>query len=124
MTEERDETLSRLLRRLGPPAVSGDLDQRVLRAYRRQTGPWWRRIFATEIRVPLPVAALVVLLLIVSTLLALRPAASGGSAATPASREPVQAAKNREPAVVSHTSLAGFQPVEELQVTVVQEARP
>ena len=124
MTEERDEALSRLLRRWGPPAVSGDLDQRILRAYRRQTGPFWRRMVGAEVRVPLPVAALVVLLLILSTLLALRPVPSGGSATTPVSREPVQAARHQEPAVVSHTSLAGFQPVEEMQVTVVQEARP
>jgi len=124
MTEERNDALSRLLRCWGPPAVTGDLDQRVLRAYRRQTGSWWRRLVGAEIRVPLPVAALLVLLLIVSTVLALRPAPAGGSAATPASREPVQAARRQEPAVVTHTSLAGFQPVEEMQVTVVQEVKP
>ncbi len=102
--------------------MGGDLDLRVLRAYRRQTGSWWRRFASAEVRVPLPVAALLTLLLLLSTMLALRPAPSGGTAATPASGEPVQAARRQEPAVVTHTSLAGFQAVEEMQVTVVQEA--
>ena len=124
MTEERNDALSRLLRRWGPPPVEGDLDLRVLEAYRRQTRPWWRRFLAAEVRIPLPVAALLLLLLIVSTALALRPAPTGGSATTPPSREPVQAARQQEPAVVTHTSLDGFQPVEEMQITVVPEAGP
>ncbi len=122
MTEERNDPLSRLLRCWRPPVVGGDLDLRVLRAYRRQTGSWWRRFASAEVRVPLPIAAVLALLLLVSAMLALRPAPSGGTAATPASHEPVQAARRQEPAVVTHTSLAGFQAVEEMQVTVVQEA--
>jgi hypothetical protein len=125
MTEDRnDDALSRLLRRWGPPPLEGDLDLRVLEAYRRQTRPWWRRFLAAEVRVPLPVAAVLLLLLIVSTALALRPAPGSGSATTPAGREPVQAAQRQDPAVVTHTNLDGFQPVEEMQITVVPEARP
>jgi hypothetical protein len=124
MTEDDDDALARLLRRWGPPALPGDLDARVLAAYRTRTQPWWRRFLAAEVRVPLPMAALLTLLLIVSTVLALRPAPAGGSAATPATPEPVQAARRQDPPVVTRTSLAGFEPVEEMQVTVVQEAGP
>ena len=125
MSEERDERLSRLLRSWGPPAIPEDLDARVLSAYRRRTRSPWRRLLRAEIRVPVPVAAVVILLLLLSTALALRPA-SRGTAATPAATagEPVRAARRVEPAVASHTTLAGFRPVEELQATVVQERTP
>ena len=126
MSEERDERLSRLLRSWGPPAIPEDLDTRVLSAYRRKTRSPWRRLLRAEIRVPVPVAAVVILLLLLSTALALRPAWSGGTAAAPAATasEPVRAARRVEPAVASHTTLAGFRPVEELQATVVQERTP
>ena len=124
MSEERDERLSRLLRSWGPPAIPEDLDARVLSAYRRRTRSPWRRLLRAEIRVPVPVAAVVILLLLLSTALALRPALRG-TAATPAATagEPVRAARVA-PAVASHTTLAGFRPVEELQATVVQERTP
>lgn len=122
--EERDERLGRLLRCWGPPAVPEGLDERVLAAYRRRTLPLWRRLLKAEVRVPLPVAAAVLLLLVLSAVFALRPAPAGGTAAAPASSGPVQAASRPDPAVVSRTSFMGFEPVDEMQATVVTERTP
>jgi hypothetical protein len=121
--EEKDTELSRLLRCWGPPPVSEALDERVLAAYRRRTGSLWRRLLAAEVRVPLPVAAAVLLFLVVSTMLALRRPVPDEAAARPASGEAVQSARHAEPAVVTRTSLAGFRPVEEIGVSVVKETR-
>jgi hypothetical protein len=124
--EERDERLARLLRCWGPPAVPEGLDERVLAAYRRRTLPLWRRLLKAEVRVPLPVAAAVLLLLVLSAVFALRPAPAGGTAAAPASASsgPVQTARRPDPAVVSRTSFVGFEPVDEMQATVVTERTP
>lgn len=119
---ERDEELSRLLERWSAPVVPEGMDERVLTAYRRQTGgrePWWSRLFTASVRVPLPVAVGVLMLLIVTAALALRPDGPPPTAAGPA--EPVRAARRGDVPVVSRTSLAGFQPVTEVTATVVTD---
>ena len=61
------------------------MDERMLVAYRGQAGagePWWSRLFTATVRVPLPVAVGVLMLLIVTAALALRPAAPPPTAGT------------------------------------------
>jgi hypothetical protein len=123
MSDEKDDELARLLRCWGPPAVPESLDERVLSAYRRHTGPLWRRLLSVELRVPLPVAAALLLMLLASVVLALRRPATGGTAAQPAAGEVVQSARRAEAPLVTRTSLAGFRPVEEIEVSVVREGR-
>jgi hypothetical protein len=120
---ERDQELEGLLARWSAPVVPDGMDDRVRAAYRRQVGiePWWARLFGASVRVPLPVAALVLMLLVVTAALALRPAAPPSTAGTQASPEPVQAAQRVDPPVVTRTNLAGFQPVTEVTATVVTE---
>jgi anti-sigma factor RsiW len=120
---ERDDELSRLLKRWSAPVVPDGMDERVLAAYRRQTGqdPWWSRLFTASVRVPVPVAVGVLMLLIVSVALALRPPAAPPTAGTAGPSEPVQAARHADVPVVSRTSLAGFQPVTEVTATVVTD---
>ncbi len=127
---ERDDELHRLLERWSAPVVPDGMDERVLAAYRRQTGggePWWSRLFTASVRVPLPVAVGVLMLLIVTAALALRPPGVPPTAGTTGPSEPVQAARRADMPVVSRTSLAGFQPVDEVTATVVTdktESRP
>ena len=119
---ERDDELSRLLEKWSAPVVPEGMDERVLTAFRRQTGgrePWWSRLFTASVRVPLPVAVGVLMLLIVTAALALRPDAPPPTAAAPS--EPVRAARRGDVPVVSRTSLAGFQPVTEVTATVVSD---
>ena len=120
---ERDDELHRLLDRWSAPVVPDGMDERVLQAFRRQAGtgrePWWSRLFTASVRVPVPVALGVLMLLIVTAALALRPVAPPPTAAGPL--EPVQAARRGDVPVVSRTSLAGFQPVTEVTATVVTE---
>jgi hypothetical protein len=128
---ERDEELRRQLERWSAPVVPDGMDDRVLAAYRRQAGrrePWWSRLFTASVRVPLPVAVGVLMLLIVTAALALRrPVPPPPTAGTTGSSEPVQTARKGDVPVVSRTSLAGFQPVDEVTATVVtagKESRP
>ena len=121
----RDEKLQQLLRKWEAPVVPDGLDERVLQAYRRQTGtkePLWKRLFTSSIRVPLPVAMMVALLLVVTVALALRPAPPSPTAVTPETSGPVRAARHTAPAEAG-TSLAGFQPVTEITATVIREGR-
>ena len=126
---ERGDELSRVLRKWSAPAVPDGIDERMLAAYRRQTRTgesWWSRLFSSSVRVPLPVAVGVLMLLVITAALALRPVASAPTAGTTGPQAPVQAARGDVP-VVSRTSLAGFQPVSEVTATVVSdraEARP
>ncbi len=126
MTErdaDRDPELERLLARWSAPAVPEGLDERVLAAYRRQARaaePWWSRLFTASVRVPLPVAVGLLMLLIVTAALALRPVSQQPTAGTTAPSEPVQAARRLDPPVIARTSLAGFQPVAEVTATVVE----
>ena len=128
---EKDEELDRLLARWTAPIVPADMDDRVLAAFRRSAGVRrpWARFFAGTLRVPVPVALGVVLLLLVTALLALRPAPAAAPATTgsPESNEAVRSAQKVEPPVVTRPSLAGFRPVTEVTATVVRatnETRP
>ena len=127
---ERDDELSHLLQRWSAPLVPDGIDERMLAAYRRQTGagePGWSRLFTTSVRVPLPVAVGVLMLLFVTAALALRPGATPPTAGTAGPSEPVRAARRGDVPVVSRTSLAGFQPVTEVTANVVTdqaETRP
>lgn len=130
MTDERDnsrdEKLQGLLRKWEAPVVPDGMDERVMAAYRREAGtaePIWKRWLTSSIRVPLPVALVVALLLIFTAALALRPANPPPTAVTPDTSGPVRAAQRAAP-VVTGTSLAGFQPVAEVTATVVQGGAP
>jgi uncharacterized membrane protein YdfJ with MMPL/SSD domain len=125
MDPERDEELSRLLQRWTAPVVPEGMDDRVLAAWRRQAGrePWWSRLFTASVRVPVPVAVGLLMLLIVTAVLALRPANAPPTAGTAGPSEPVQAARQADVPVVSRTSLAGFQPVTEVTATVVTDQK-
>jgi hypothetical protein len=126
MTErdaDRDPELERLLARWSAPIVPEGMDEHVLAAYRRQTRtaePWWSRLFTATVRVPLPVVVGLLMLLIVSAALALRPVAPPPTAGTTGPSQPVQAARHVDSQVVTRTSLAGFQPVSEVTATVVE----
>ena len=124
---ERDETLSRLLAQWTPPSVPEALDARVLASYRRRVAhaPFWRRLLSTSIRVPLPVAVAALILLLLAAAVALRrpsanrldePQLAGATAAT-------RTARTSDQPLVTRTSLAGFEPVAEMNVTVVQGDR-
>jgi hypothetical protein len=120
---EKDEELERLLSRWSAPIVPEGMDERMLAAYRRELRrgePWWARLFTGSIRVPMPVAVGLLMLFVVTAVLALRPAPQSGTAGTAGPSEPVQAARGVAPAVVTRTSLAGFQPVSEVTATVVE----
>jgi len=122
----RDEELHGLLRKWEAPVVPDRLDERVMAAYRRQTGagePLWRRLLTSSIRVPVPVALAVALFLLVTAALALRPEPTPPTAGAPEGPGTVRAAQRATP-VVTGTSLAGFQPVTEVTVSVVQEGTP
>ena len=124
MTDQKDEPLSKLLRQWEPPVVPARLDDRVLAAFRREiTRPvpsLWRRFLAAEVRIPMPLAATVALLLVLSGLFAMRRPAVGATATAPPP-VPVQSAHVTVPAVVTETSLSGFRPVDDVQITVVGE---
>ena len=68
-----DEEMRALLESWKAPDAHASLDRRVVAAYRKQvTAPLWKRVFASSIRVPLPAAAAVVLLVIAAGSLSLR----------------------------------------------------
>jgi hypothetical protein len=73
-----DRELKSLLCEWRAPEVTGSLDQRILTAYRRQfhARPWWRRWLTGSISLPVPVAAMAVLLLCATSYLSMRRAAS------------------------------------------------
>jgi len=122
---ERDEELQRLLARWSASPVPDGMDGHILAAYRRRTGgaePWWKRLLTASVRVPLPVAVGVLLLLIVTAALARRPAPPAPTAGTTAPSDPVQTVRTEAP-VVTPTSLAGFQPVAEVTATVVTDVK-
>jgi hypothetical protein len=118
-TEERDPELGRMLSLWRTPAVPEGLDRQVLADFRTATArrAWWRRLLEFSIPVPLPVAVAALLLLVVSALVLLRqpalpresPLAANGAAMT------------ADESLVTRTSLAGFEPVDDMNVAVVTE---
>lgn len=116
---EGADDLGRLLATWDAPEPSRALDERTLASYRARAGrrsAWWRLV-AGSVRVPVPVAAAAVVLLILSTTLALR----GNTGPEASSNTPTMVSLHPEAPIVSRTSLAGFQPVAELDVTIVPE---
>jgi hypothetical protein len=121
--DERGGPLSELLASWQAPQPSAALDLRVLEAYRNGPGrvPLLRRLLTMSIPVPLPLAVAALLLLLVTGLVALR--RPGAPTAPPQLAEeaaPTQTARRLGAPVVTRTSLAGFRPVSEVNVTVVQ----
>ena len=123
--EPLDPALRRVLRLWEAPEVPSSLDERLTASFRRETGePWWQRLFRVSVPVPLPVAVAVLLLLLVTATIALRRPAPGAPD-VPQLAEAKQSARALDVPVVTHTSLAGFEPVSEMSVTVVPEkSRP
>jgi hypothetical protein len=114
-----DPELRRVLRLWEAPAVPASLDERMLASFQRQTAaPWWRRLFTASVPVPLPVAVAVLLLLLVSAAIALRRPV-GTTPEVQQTADVVRSVARLDAPVVTHTSLAGFQPVADMNVTVV-----
>lgn len=115
--DQYDPELRSVLRQWEAPDVPASLDARVLESYRRQTSrePLWRRFFTTSVRVPLPVAvAAMALLMIALALVVSRPVSERSLPA-----QQVQAPADQP--IVVRTSLAGFEPVEDVNLSVVTE---
>ena len=113
-----DKGLSEVLRQWKAPDVPVSLDARVLQSYRRKSGrrePLWRRFFTTSVRVPLPLAIAAMVLMVVSLSLTLSRQPVGRDLPPQVAQAPAD-----QPMVV-RTSLAGFEPVEEVNVNVVTE---
>jgi len=125
LTDERDPVLNGVLQEWRAPEVSGDLDRRILEDYRSATRArsLWHRFLFTTVRVPLPVAIAALVLLFVSAAAVLR-RQPDVTIAPPVTSSPggLQAAHS-EPPLVIHTSLEGFQPVSDVNVTVMEENR-
>jgi hypothetical protein len=120
MSDDAQDVFARERRVFGEPPDLAAMDERVLAAYRREFGvrqDLWHR----PLRVPLPLAALVLVGLLLCAALALRerPAES----TTVRSAEPVQAVRY-DPPVVTNTSLLGFEPVDEMQPIDVGKGKP
>jgi hypothetical protein len=119
---EPDAELRCLLNRWPDPEVPAPLDARVLESFRKEMGavPWWQRVLAFSIPVPLPVAVAVLLLLFVSAALVMH---RGPSRAQPSVAEATLSAGNVEVPVVTQTNLAGFEPVKDMNPTVMEAER-
>lgn len=115
----RDRELSRLLDEWTVPAVPDALDRRVLASFRAHAGrtPLWRRFFTTSLRVPLPVAVAILLFLILAVWAPRPKPAPAIETAAPLAGP--RTARFEGKGVTSRTGLAGFQPVAEMNVTVV-----
>ena len=122
MIDDADDVLSGDRNVFGEPWELSGMDARVLAAYRREFGPRPHRLWGQPLRVPRPVAALVLVGLLVCAALAFRGRSAGGSATAP-SPQSVQSVRH-DPSIVTNTSLAGFQPVDEMQVVVVGGEAP
>jgi hypothetical protein len=115
----RDRELDRLLDDWTVPALPDSLDRRVSASYRTlmRRPPLWRRFFTSSLRVPLPVAVAVLLLLVFALW-----APHGKSTPTMQVVVPQGATAHFAAAGSSEKgSLAGFEPVAEMNVTVVSD---
>ncbi len=123
--DDHDPVLRGVLREWRTPEISTDLDRRILETYRKETRSRsiWHRFFFTSVRVPLPVAVAAMVLLFIAATVAIR----RGPAVTtvpPAGVNPGGSqAAHIEPPLVIHTSLEGFQPVSDVNVSVMEEHR-
>jgi hypothetical protein len=121
--EFKDPKFSRVLQEWQAPAIPGAMDARILAEYRaiaKKESLWWRFFFAS-IKIPVPVAIVLIMLVCLAAVFELRrpvvvkivPAEYANPGAIPAAY--------REPPIVTHTSLDGFQPVADVNVTVSEE---
>lgn len=115
---EKDRELAPLLHEWSVPALPDSLDERVLRSFRERRPRFslWRRFLTGSVRVPLPVA-LALLLLGLAVWMARVPAPPQDASESP---EPARNALaiGRE---LPSASLAGFRPVQEINVTVLPQ---
>ena len=118
---EPDPELGRLLQEWTVPALPDSLDERVRALYRSRAPrrPWWRRFFATSVRVPLPVALAVLAALLLAVIWRPQPPARELESAESAA--PARAARQETRPGLSG-GLAGFEPVREMKVKVLPEA--
>jgi hypothetical protein len=118
---QADPELARLLQEWSVPAVPDRLDARVKTLFRARSPrvPLWRRLFTVSIRVPLPVAVAVLLLLLAALWRSNHRSAPDVESAE--SGAGTRAARNEMPPRAAE-SLAGFQPVREMNVTVLSES--
>lgn len=119
---EHDPELARLLQDWAVPALPDSLDERVKTLFRTRAPrvPLWRRFFATSIRVPLP-AVLAALLLLLAAAFWRPSAPSPDEVESAESSEPTRSARHESrPGLTG--SLAGFEPVSEMNVTVLSES--
>jgi hypothetical protein len=113
---EQDSALRDVLERWEADDMSAGAQERMLARYRRAYVPWWRRWSAAPLRIALPVA--VSLLLVAgAALLTLRSPSPREAAQGPAAAPSTVAASAPAP----RSSLAGFQPMDEVTATVVTE---
>jgi len=121
---EPDPELARLLQEWAVPAVPDSLDQRVTALYRSRIPrrPLWQRLLTAQIRVPLPVAVALIAALLVAVWMHRKPNVPVESVE---SGESSRAASLETPATVPPgprtSSLAGFEPVREMNVTVLPQ---
>ena len=113
-----DPELDRVLDQWSVPAVPLSLDRRVMASYRAhfRPQPIWRRFLTASVRIPLPVALAAMLLLAF---------AFYGSRRQPPAQETLDSTESQRTAqlsnsaVVTRTRLAGFQPVQDMNVTML-----
>jgi hypothetical protein len=123
--EEKDAVLGSILREWRVPDPSRGLDERVLDSYRGKVHarPLWQRFFFASVRVPLPVAALAMALIFIAAAVAIRRQPVATTVPPAIMGTDGLQASHAEPPVVIHTSLEGFQPVADINVTVMEEHR-
>jgi hypothetical protein len=120
-TPSRDPELGRLLEEWTVPALPDTLDRRVLDSYRTQVGraPLWQRFFTTSLRVPLPVAVALLLILALAFWVPRRKPEPPMETSEPLAGPRTAQVQVHASAIPVSGSLAGFEPVREMNVTVL-----
>lgn len=113
-----DETLQQVLGLWDADEMPAGARDRQLARYRQEFVPWWRRLSWTPMRIALPVA--VSLLLVVAAVFTIRSGSTPAAVGRPVS-VPTVASIERPPA--PRGSLAGFQPMDEVTATVMTESQ-
>jgi hypothetical protein len=118
-----DPELARLLEEWAVPGVPDTLDRRVHASYRAHIGrvPFWKRFLTTSIRIPLPVALAALLLLALTFWNARRPVSPASPVESAESTLSARMADLRRAPAALRPSLAGFEPVREMNVTVLPQ---
>jgi hypothetical protein len=114
---DQDEALREVLEHWEADEMPAGARERMLARYRREHVWWWRRWSVAPLRLALPVA--VSLLLAAGAALLIRRAGSSPPTTGAPAAAPTTVAATRAPA--PRSSLAGFQPMDEVTATVVTE---